>query len=381
MIKNKTRKFELVGNPQLEFVVILLTRIAAPFLQSQNRLLPIARGEKATWLYPFREWGRGTSWTELTRSTLKQFVGAKNYYEYCLSATQDLPTWFRTYVSRSSADILLLDVRVLIVSARWFEVPKLILDCWKIQNEANRRGMQIVVFTPDWAGPGDRLIAFALTSGKHVVVASGLLPKSKDFRRFQRIVSPAPLVAVYNAPKSESPLAHDQRLIDVFFGGSLYEPRKSFFEALASELSAKSVNFVFKKGKGDLSLGQYFKTLSSSKIVVNTSVFSENSSVKQMTGKSSEASSCGALLIAERCEALDAFLRPGEEYVPFEGLDDPAGVAELITQFLADRQSREAIALAGWQRTQAYLANGLFWPSVATHLKNCRTQSSVKGTA
>jgi spore maturation protein CgeB len=129
------------------------------------------------------------------------------------------------------------------------------------------------------------------------------------------------------------------------------------------------VKFVFEIGKNHLSLEQYYEKLSMSKIVVNTSVFSENSALRQMTGKSAEAPSLGALLIAERCEALDAFLRPGKEYVPFDGLDDPVGVANLITHYLANHQARESMAQAGWERMQDYEKKGLWWPSVEQALK------------
>jgi spore maturation protein CgeB len=171
------------------------------------------------------------------------------------------------------------------------------------------------------------------------------------------------------------------RDIDVSFVGQPYGKRRELVEALrAAGVEVETWGHGWERGR--LGQQELVDVFSRSKISLNFAASSPRYSVRymaaqfarrhagvpvprlgelranatqlrdayrpQLKARNFEIAACGALLLTERVDQLDAYYRVGEEAVTFRGARDLIAKAQ---QYLADDEQRARIAAAGAART------------------------------
>jgi len=137
------------------------------------------------------------------------------------------------------------------------------------------------------------------------------------------------------------------KIYDVCFVGRCYGERKVFIE----KLRQKGINIVaFGLGwenSDRLAQLDLVEIFNQSKIVLDISASSRDSSVLQIKGRIFEATGCGSLLLTKDERQIADYFIPSEELVTYQDADD---AAEKIKYYLANEDERERIARTGYER-------------------------------
>lgn len=136
-----------------------------------------------------------------------------------------------------------------------------------------------------------------------------------------------------------------EKIYDVSFVGQCHGIRRE----VTSHLISKGVSLkTFGRGWGEyIPFADMVKIYSQSRINLNISASSVDSSVKQVKGRIFEVPMAGGFLLTDYAPELENFFTIGEELVCYEGLDD---AVEKIRYYLAHEGEREQIAQAGHKR-------------------------------
>lgn len=84
-------------------------------------------------------------------------------------------------------------------------------------------------------------------------------------------------------------------------------------------------------------------------------------SSRQLKGRVFEIAHCGALLFCDRNHHVSHYLRPGTDYVVYDGYEDLVAKARW---YLDHESERLAIARSGHRRVKTYCSHDLFWRSL-----------------
>ena len=351
------RKFQFKGNRLLLVLTPLIFRLLKALIRAGSPLpkTPVAQ---VSVLYVYREWGEDTAVILATKDSLGRFLGTSPLDCLCLKTMDSIVAITKTQIGKRSYTHLVLDWRAMVASAFWYQIPGLLADCRRLANTCYENNISVLCQSTDFYDPADRIVSSLLTSNGGQVISLACLPNLRFFPH-KRVIGPAPITLPKQATAAPAPDA--PREIPVFFGGSLYQPRKSFFDSLARELELRRIGFVYSRKSDVKAYEDYLNILSRSKIVVLTTVVSLDRRLRQLQGKAIEATGMGALLIAQQCDSLDAFFEPNIDYVPFDGLDQVDHVANLIEQFLSDNGIRSAIAANAQRKILTYTDSGGVW--------------------
>lgn len=125
--------------------------------------------------------------------------------------------------------------------------------------------------------------------------------------------------------------AFDIRNIDLHLPRPSYEPRKSIVENLQRKIQKYNLGITYTVGGSFSDHESLQSSLKLTKIIVVTNqvVLEANGNfpipsgpLTHMVSYNAEALSAGALLISQRCQALEEILIPFVEYIPFNDEDD-----------------------------------------------------------
>ena len=314
-------------------------------------------------LYIYREWGRDTLITEATLESLRRYIGESRLKQVCLGVMDNICERISEEIEKKIFSHILLDVRTMIDSAYWYQVPKLLLNSVLIARACGKKGITVLCQSPDFNQPSDRLLSAILTLNNGLVLALSTIPNYKLFPH-KRVLGPTPPPPLEITFCSIEKIDKKYRRIDIHMGGSLYEPRKAFYKSIYKVMSKRNYNCLLKEKKEIKKYDEYLDSLQNTKITILTTCYSGDVKLKQLQGKATEAAAAGSLLFIQDCQSVREIFQPWKEYVPFDSLDDTNGIADLLVYYLENETERASIALGGHQVMKDYLDKNRPWAVV-----------------
>jgi spore maturation protein CgeB len=137
------------------------------------------------------------------------------------------------------------------------------------------------------------------------------------------------------------------KIYDVSFVGRCYGERKTFVETLRSEgINVAAFGIGWERGNR-ISQSDLVKIFNQSKIVLDISFASRDSSVLTIKGRDFEVPGCGSLLVTKHTKEIAEFFIPNEEIVTYQDVND---AAEKIKYYLTHDYECEKIAHRGYER-------------------------------
>lgn len=314
-------------------------------------------------LYIYRDWGRNTLIIEATLESLTRYIGGDRLKQTCIGPTDNIRKRISEEIRANKFSHVLLDVRAMIDSAFWYQIPGLILNSALIARACGKKGITVLCQSPDFNQPSDRLLSAILTLNNGVVLSLATIP-NLEFYPHKRVLGPVPPPPLEKTFCSIDKIAKQHRQIDINMGGTLYEPRKSFYKKMYTAIKKTEYNCYFKAKTEVVSYDEYLNTLQNSKITVLTSCYSGDVKLRQLQGKATEATAAGSLLFIQDCQAVKKVFQPWKEYVPFDSLDEIDHIVEILIYYLENESERARIALAGYQRMKVYLEGNMPWSNI-----------------
>lgn len=314
-------------------------------------------------LYVYRDWGRGTFIIEATIEGLTRYVGQDRFKHVCIGVLDNIRRKLSQEIKANNFTHLFLDVRAMIDSAFWYQIPNLLFNSALVARICGKNGIEVICQSPDFNQPSDRLLSAILTINNGVVLSLATIP-NLEFFPHERVIGPAPPQPLEKVFCSLDKIAKHNRPIDINMGGALYEPRKSFYKNIFTLMTQRKYNCFFIEKKEISTYDEYISHLQESKIVVLTTCYSGDAKLRQLQGKAMEATAAGSLLFIQDCLSVREVFQPWEEYVPFDSLDDINGIVDLLVYYLENENERARIALAGYQRMRGYVEKNEPWANI-----------------
>jgi hypothetical protein len=154
---------------------------------------------------------------------------------------------------------------------------------------------------------------------------------------------------------------------DLYMGGSSYEPRKSYFEAVLKGIEHLGLR-IYLASKEMNSYDEYLNNISQSRMVINTNYIVNSLTKKHMVGRNIETFTCGSMLITQNTSTLQKYFREGRDYVAAES---PADAIREIEKYHFDDSARSRIALSGQLKTLQYAEEHYFVTKTDRELEIC----------
>jgi hypothetical protein len=257
------------------------------------------------------------------------------------------------------------DSRIFISDASLIPLVGHLLDCARINQLFISEKIIPICFVTDPNQPGYCLVADLLTNniGLMVPIAGDFsITSHKGRMQLASIFNPISM----NTCKKFLEI-HSSHQYDLYIGGSSYEPRKSFFEAVLKGIEHLGMR-IHLASKQLNSYDEYLNSISQSRIVLNTNYIVNSLTKKHMVGRNIETLACGTMLITQNTSTLQRYFREGRDYVAAES---PADAIREIEKYHFDETARSAVALSGQLRTLQYAEEHYFLTKIDGGLRNC----------
>lgn len=159
---------------------------------------------------------------------------------------------------------------------------------------------------------------------------------------------------------------------EIFFLGSLYEPRRSFLQAVSDQLARdnlRPIRFIGQDlgAKKSPNCEYRSRLVEAGAVITTCSQISTKSACSVNDGhlvyRFTEAMSCGALVIGELPRGSEQVYRPNVDYLAFE---DVQSCVEAIKNFYADPDRYKDVRQNGYSRAKALALSGYFWRNLWT---------------
>lgn len=305
-------------------------------------------------LFIVREWGKDLGFNLEIEKCLREYHGDENVEVIVIPNDANILEFFINLVSNKIPKRIYLDSRIFIVDAT---LPSLIRHLVEV-SAINRllkssKVIPICILTDALKAPGYLLVAELLVHGIGVLLPGGadsplrgFSPKSRTRPTFN------PISFETGKSLKNSVIAKSK---DLYLGGLMYEPRKTFIENVVNELKDSGIDLTLLPKKSN-SYSDYLTELSKFKIVLNTN-FVVNSEEKNMVARNIETMHVGSLLVTQDTTLLAELFTEGEHYIHMESASDAAAK---IKYFLKNQDEAEDIAMAGQERALHYAKEHYF---------------------
>ena len=171
-------------------------------------------------LYVYREWGRDTFIIEATIESLTRYIGESHLKQVCFGTMDNIREGITEEIEKKKYSHILLDVRTMVDSAYWYQIPELLLNSVLIARACSKKDITVLCQSPDFNQPSDRLISAILTLNNGVVLSMATIPNLKFFPH-KRVFGPTPPPQLEKTFCSIEKIAKKYRGIDINMGGSL----------------------------------------------------------------------------------------------------------------------------------------------------------------
>lgn len=304
-------------------------------------------------LYVIREWGRDLGLNTEIKKCLEEYYGIENVEVLIV------PNHIRADIAMMDAihefkpAYIYMDSRIFIVNSKMLSLVKHLIEITFLNLKLKKANVIPICFVTDAQAPGYCLVADLLIHKIGYVVPMGSNFRYENRDRYRK------LPGQFN-PISESTAvllsSNDQvKTKNVYLGGSLYEPRKSFMIDVRKRLEHLGIKVDISSKKPD-SYIDYLKELAEHQIVLNTNFIADSTKV-HMVGRNIETLISGALLITQDTPLLVQYFQKGQHYVH---ASTPIEAADMISYFLKHPDELSQIAKNGQKAALHYATNKLF---------------------
>lgn len=305
-----------------------------------------------------REWGKDLGLNLEIEKCLREFHGKENVEVIVIPNQDNILKFFENLISIKMPQRIYLDTRIFIVDAAMPSLARHLTEVSVINRLLeSSKVIPVCILTDVLKAPGYLLVAELLVHGIGVLVPLGANSPNRGFSRNSRVDD------LYNPISFETAsflknLAQ-RKPKDLFLGGLLYEPRKSFINSVVKELHDSEIEIAVLPKKTDNYI-DYLSVLSKFKIVLNTN-FVANSNKKHMVGRNIEALHVGSLLLTQNTPRLKRLFTEGEHYV---NMESPSDAATKIKYYLKHQDEAQRIAISGQEKAISYARESYFARSI-----------------
>jgi hypothetical protein len=305
-------------------------------------------------LFVVREWGRDLGFNLEIEKCLREFHGHENVDVIVIPNNANIFEFFANLMSSKVPKRIYLDSRIFIVDAYMPSLTKHLVEVSAVRSLFKSSNViPVCMLTDALSAPGFLLVGELLVHGIGVLLPLGADAEIKGLSpkfRTQPIFNP---ISVETGEFFEKSKIKKSR--DLFLGGAMYEPRKTFIERVVNELRGTGIELNVVPKKSD-SYIDYLNELSRFKLVLNTN-FAAPSEEMHMVGRNIETLHVGSLLLTQNTILLEELFTEGEHYI---NIESPSDAAEKIKYFLKNRDEAHAIASAGQEKALHYAREQYF---------------------
>ena len=321
------------------------------------------------YVFVVRDWGRDLGFNLEIEKCLREFHGHENVELIAIPNNASIFEFFTNMMSSKMPKRIYLDTRIFIVDATMLSLAKHLAEVSAVHNLfKSTKVTPVCMLTDVLKAPGFLLVGELLVHGIGVLIPMGadsqirgMSPKSRTKPIFNPIsVETGEFLEKSNVKKSK----------DLYLGGLMYEPRKTFIERIVSDLSGTEIELSLVSKKSD-GYTDYLTELSRYRIVLNTN-FVVNSKEKHMVGRNIEVLHAGSLLLTQNTNLLEELFTEGEHYI---NIESPSDAAEKIKYFLKNQDEAQAIATAGKEKALNYAKEQFFMKLVNKKIDELNLES------
>ena len=305
-----------------------------------------------------REWGENLGTNQEVLKCLIQFYGVKNVEIAIIPNEANIVDFFRNTVIPKNPFRIYVDTRIFIVDASMISLTSHLADVGIINRILKSHNIiPVCILTDALQAPGYLLVAELLIHRIGVLIPWGEDSPIRGFSPNSRVEDSFNPISLETATflKNLAP----RKSKDLFLGGLLYEPRKSFIDGVVKELHGSKIEIAVLPKKINNYI-DYLSEISKFKIILNTN-FVVNSNKKHMVGRNIEALHVGSLLLTQNTPRLKRLFVEGEQYV---NMESPSDAATKIKYYLKHQDEAQRIALAGQEKAITYARESYFVRSI-----------------
>ena len=317
-----------------------------------------------------RQWGRDLGFNLEIEKCLREFHGDENVETIVIPNNANILEFFANLVSSKMPKRIYLDTRIFIVDASMLSLTKHLVEVSAVHNLfKSTKVIPVCILTDALKAPGYLLVAELLVHGIGVLLPGGADSPIRGFCRKSRTK------AIFNPISFETGKLLKNSVIekskDLYLGGLMYEPRKSFIENVANELNDSGIDLTLLPKKSN-SYIDYLTELSTYRIVLNTN-YVVNSEEKNMVARNIETLHVGSLLLTQNTPLLEELFTEGEHYI---NMESPSDAAEKVKYFLKNRDEADTIALAGQEKALHYAREKYFMSLVTNKIDELNLEAN-----
>jgi len=301
-----------------------------------------------------REWGKDLGFNIEIEKCLREYHGNENVEVIIIPNGANILEFFVNLVSNKMPKRIYVDTRIFIVDAAMPSLIKHLIEVSAINKFLkSSKVIPVCILTDALKAPGYLLVAELLVHGIGVLLPGGADSPLRGFSRKSRTKPTFNPISIETGELLKNSLIAKSK--DLYLGGLMYEPRKTFIESVVNELEGSGIDLTLLPKKSN-SYSDYLTELSKFRIVLNTN-FVVNSEEKNMVGRNIETLHVGSLLLTQNTTLLAELFTEGEHYINMESASDAAAK---IKYFLKNQDEAEAIAMAGQDRALHYAKEQYF---------------------
>lgn len=314
-----------------------------------------------------REWGRDLGFNLEIGKCLEEHYGNENVEIIVIPNNANIVNFFSQLISEKKPLRIYMDTRIFIVDATLYSLTGHLIDVSIVNRILNSAGIIPVCICTDAQQPGFILVAELLIRNTGILINIGSESTQHKFSDEIGIGTTFNPISYGTGLLLKSSTTKKSK--NVYLGGNMYEPRKSYFNKVALELSMSGVSVDILPKKANRYI-DYLKEMSEFKIILNTN-FIYGPETVQMVGRNIESLHVGSLLLTQNTPILQRFFTEEVHYIDV-GL--PSDAAVKIIYYLMNPAEASRIALAGQEKALQYARDQIF-----LNLVNLKINQSLLG--
>ena len=320
-------------------------------------------------IFVVREWGKDLGFNLEIAQCLREFYGDNNVDVLVIPNTQNTIEFFRKVLITKNPQRIFMDTRIFIVDAAMPSLLKHLVEVSRLNRILRKAGKIPVCIITDSKEPGFLLVAELLTHKIGIIVPTA--SKVSNCAVSRKSISDV----VFNPISIETSCmirnTPQQKVKDLYIGGLMYEPRKSFMEDVMHQLIGYPISIEVVPKRANL-YKDYILELSAHKIVLNTN-YIVDSMKTHMVARNIETLHSGSLLITQNTYLLEKYFTAGVHYIH---VGSPLEAAMAVKYYLENEYERESISKAGQDKAIKYAESKMFTVKVERKLEEIGLRKS-----
>ena len=314
-----------------------------------------------------RQWGSNAGFNTELKQCLVEYCGADQVRHLELSNSENLIDSISNITREFEFKFLIIDSRSCIINAKMPALFFHLQDARTLNLICKERDIVPICIVTDPLMPGFALVGDLVTYRNGIVAPiTASIPFSKYLLRNSTEALGTP-ISIKTFFEVEKVMSGAPKLFDLFLGGSIYEPRKSYFEAVVEKLNGSGIKIQLHP-KVSNNYYEYLQGLSSARMVLSTNFLQLPGSKKlHLLGKSLETLHIGSLLLTQSTPDLTRNFVEYEDFVP---VSNAADASEKILFYHQNEKERIRIAGNGYSKARELVSKKFFFSEIDRGLRD-----------